>query len=158
MKYEVRTADIAGSPCKPTPRSEGCGQCVELDGKWYYYRSPYFIPKDKPALLTWEGNYCSRQNGDKEHLIVAFNGKNFTVLQHVYPGGVKEAMAKYKGLTNEEAVALKHKEMEKAQKEYDAMPKCKCGRIILIFEEDQRKDECVACFEKRTKKKKKKRG
>jgi hypothetical protein len=157
MKFgKLSTADICGSPVKPSKGSTGCGQSLKYGNQIYHYRSPHFIPKDKPAILMYEGNYCGRVNGDKEYLIVAFNGKNFTVLEHHYPGEAKRAMERFKGLTNEEAIALVQGEWDERQREYDAAPKCKCGRLILRFETEQRDDECIACFEKRTGKNKKK--
>jgi hypothetical protein len=155
MKFgKLPTADVAGSPCKPTKGSTGCGQSLKYGSQFFHYRTPCFIPKDKPAMLMYEGNYCSRQHGDKEYLIVAFNGKNFTVLEHHYPGKAKEAMKRFVGLTNEEAIALVQGEWDERQRQYDEHPKCKCGGLLIVFHEEQRADECSSCFDKRTKKKK----
>lgn len=156
MKFgKLPTATLAGDPVEPGPGNEGCGQALNYNGQFFHYRTPCFIPKDKPAMLMYEGNYCSRQHGDKEYLIVAFNGKSFTVLEHHYPGRAKEAMKRFLGLTNQEAIDLVQGEWDERQRQYDAAPKCKCGALLIKFLNEQRDDECSSCCEKRLGKKNK---
>ena len=153
---ELDTVDIAGSPVKPSQRSEGCGQSVKYGNEFYFYRTPCFIPKNQPVIVRSESGYCGRVHGDVHYLIIAFNGKNFTVLKALFPGETKEAMKKFKGLTNQEAIALVEEEWAERERQIAAMPKCKCGAVLIRFEDKQRADECCSCFRKRISKKKKK--
>ena len=137
-------------PAEPaTSGSEGCGQGVDYQGKLYFYRTGKDIPKNKVAMLTWEGFYCGNMNGEKEWIIVAWNGKDFTVLEYVF-SNVREEMKKYKGKTPEECIALRTaivEHDEKKHKEWVAsLTPCRiCGKGVLVLEDDQADDECYDC-------------
>ena len=127
----------------PIPRSkgnEGCGEGVDYRGKTYYYRVGLRIPKTKVVALKWEGDYCGRVHGEVEYIYVAWNGTSFSVLSHEY-----FCTTKYKGMTTKEAIDFVEAANKKMEDEIAAMPKCKCGNVVFILEEEQQENECFIC-------------
>ena len=125
---------------------EGCGEGLRYNDNNYYYINERSIPKNKPALLTWEGHWGGRQHGDKEHIIVAWNGKAFVVLEHVYPGHAREKFREYKGVSCLAAIDKRQKNDEENKRWLDNLPKCHCGRPAILFDDKQPAGVCLMCF------------
>lgn len=129
-----------GEPMPSEPGRTGRGQSIKWHNGYYYYRIGCYIPKNKAVSLVHESGYCGRQNGDKDWIIVAWNGENFSVLEHVMIGLRKE-LSKYKGMTAEEAIdhmeALEAKREDEWKKVMEKFPKCvKCGSpFIQLYDE-----------------------
>lgn len=83
---------------------EGRGNGVKYKDLYYYYGESE-IPKDKPAILKWEGSV----HGDKEWIIIAWDGQKFVFLEHVY-SDVNGMMKKYKGLFAIDAIKKRQEE------------------------------------------------
>lgn len=149
------TLPIATPDCDPIPDSpgvEGHGQGLKHDTQTYYYRVGKLVPRDKIVHLTYEGAYMGRVHGEKEYIVVAFDGEQFRVLEHVSYYGVKDVLQKFKGMTNAEAIAAVVAIREEIAAKFAALPKCKCGNQAgIIFDERQKKDECLTCMNKRLK-------
>lgn len=122
---------------------------MEYNSHYYFYRVGCWVPKDKIVHLTYEGGYCGRVNGDKEQIIVTWDGSDFVVLDHAYGGDLRTKMARFKGLTPAEGIALVQKEEQERQAYLDSLTKCKyCGeRAGIRFENDQPDDVCLECFQ-----------
>lgn len=118
----------------------------------YYYTVGKNVPKTKAALLKWEGNWSGRQNGDKAWIVVAWNGKDFSVLEHIHHYGTREVFSKYKGMTSEQAIKFAEEAEARRVADHHAFmakfPKCKCGKVALLLQDDQPKDMCMECFRK----------
>ncbi len=139
-------------PIQRTAGSSGLGEGLYYQGKAFYYRVGKHIPKTHVVHLTSEDNYCGRQKGDFEYIIVAWDGTFFVVLDHVFFVGIRDKLKEYKGLSCKEAIALVEARYAKLQAYVDARPKCACGHGIILFHDDQRRDECSTCYDKRRKK------
>ncbi len=152
MKAPLRVAIHEVGPCPDSTGIEGHGEGLKFGGQIYFYRVGKWVPKDKVVSLVHEGNWCGRQRGDREWIIVAWDCPDFVVLAHVH-SGVSEALARFKGLSVAEAVKLVEDEMVVRQKEIEKTPKCsKCGRRIIRLEAEQLADECFSCMSLRLKK------
>ena len=141
----LETVDTVDPPIPSSRGIEGNGEGVEFKRMTYYYRVGKWIPKDKAVALKWEGNYCGRVRGETAHIIVIFNGTNYTVLEDV-TGSVRESIARFKGLSYSEAIALVEKEEQDRIAKLEALPKCKCGGILLVLADEQPDDLCFTCW------------
>lgn len=122
---------------------EGHGEGIKYKNHYYYYRGEKRIPKNKPACLKWEGHWAGRVHGEKEWIIVAWNGQEFILLDHIY-GNINYTMTKYKGLSAIDAIKKTQAEETERQRQLDAMEKCKkCGKPRINF--GQAKGLCVSC-------------
>lgn len=142
----LETVQPVHPPSPKTKGVEGCGEGVLYGGDDFFYRAGKHIPKDKVVHLTWEGNWCGRENGEKSYLIVAFNGTDFTVLEHVLYVGVQKSMKRFKGLSCAEAIALVEQEDVERERRDAAMPRCACGGILLLLDNDQPSGICYSCW------------
>ena len=125
----------------------GCGESLKHANHIFSYRIGKNIPKDRIVSLLWEGNFCGRFTGDKEWIIVAWNGEGFVLLEHVYQN-ITQKLKNYKNFTNEQAVNLLIKE-EAVQKFLNEYPKCtKCESIVFKLEDDQPVNICFMCYKK----------
>lgn len=139
---------VSYDPKPRTPRSTGCGEGIDYGQNTYYYIVGKRVPKDKVVSLSYEGCFCGRVHGEKEYIIVTWDGNDFVLLEHVYYEGVKKRLQRFRGLTPLEAIALVAEEERKHQEMLDAMPKCKICKTensILIYD-DQPRDVCTTCF------------
>jgi len=136
-------------PCPNEPGIEGHGEGVKYKDKYYYYRVGRRIPKNKVSSLMYEGGYAGRVHGERDYIIVAWNGKAFVVLKVSGEGFIREDMKKFKNKSVEEAIEIVE-EAERKQKEWrDSFPKCKhCGEFAFVLEDDQPNDVCSECHEK----------
>lgn len=144
--------DVIKSSIPPSPNRpgiEGHGEGLTWATGTFYYKTAKHIPKDKPASLVQESCYRGRQNGDKDWIIVAWDGSGFVVLEHVF-SDVRKAMLNYKGLSTLQAIEKAQEKEKKWQEEYDALPNCKkCDRKAgIIFHDNQPRDICSECFSK----------
>ena len=131
------------------------GQGTEYESNEYHYRAGKIIPKNKAAALRWEGNWFGRSHGEVRYIIVAWNGKDFTVLESI-SGGIRKDMYKYKGISSEQAITLAEKHEKSAKAEWDAVPKCcKCKKPVVVLMKGQPNDICILCFEDKLQEKKK---
>lgn len=134
-------------PCPNSLGVEGHGEGLKYQNNAYYYRTAKPIPKNKPAVLKWEGNWCSRQHGDVEYIIVAFNGKKFVVIEHEYPGSLQLKFKRVKNLSCEKAISLSKEIFEKNKLRF--YTSCKhCKGNVIVLEDKQPKDVCLDCFRK----------
>mgnify|MGYP000207779118 CR=1 FL=1 len=148
MKQEIATHDRPPSP--NTGRSTGHGEGIEYEGRTYYYRTPHWIPKDRISFAMREYSYRSRQRGDKEYVVIAPEGDHYIVLD-VVADGILDVMKFYKDKTPQEAIAEDLELRRQIQIGLDAHPKCKCENLLIRFEQEQRDDECLECFLRRSK-------
>jgi hypothetical protein len=148
---------ILQSVYEPVPKgngSEGHGEGVEYEDTTYYYRVGKYIPKGKVVSLVHEGNFCGRENGEKDYIIVGYIGDDIVLIDTMpYAcGSIRERMKEFKGLSVKECLELIEKERKEKEKEADGLPKCSiCGKIALVLESDQGANECGSCYEKRKK-------
>lgn len=151
-KKHLRTVKSSGDVhglipvCPSRPGLEGHGEGLHYNKKDYYYRHGCRIPKDKIVHLTYEGGYCGRQVGDKEYIIVAWDGKEFSVLEHLY-SDVRLKLDRFKNLTPAMGIDLVRSEQKKLEEDWARRPKCICGRPLIMFQDDQPKDQCINCYE-----------
>lgn len=126
--------------------SQGTGEGIKYQGVMYYYRTGKKIPKNRAVALRWEGNFFGKVRGELRHIIVAWNDKNFIVLESVSEK-ISKVKQKYRGLSTEEAIFLAVAYNKKIKAKLDAIPKCNlCGKIVLLLEKDQPGDKCLPCF------------
>ena len=75
----METVNASIKACPRCPGTEGHGEGLMYGGDDYYYREGKEIPKTKAASLRNESNFLGRVHGEVNHVIVAWNGKNFSV-------------------------------------------------------------------------------
>ena len=143
---ELDSLVVGGVPSPSAPGTIGCGECLAWQGTGYYYRVGKHVPKDKVVHLTNETNYCGRQRGDFDYIVVAWDGATFRLLEHCY-AGLRRVMEKYKSLTPSEAIAQKQAELAANRAALDAALKCKCGAPVILLDDDQPAGVCCKCFE-----------
>ena len=142
---------------KPEPTisgvQEGCGESVLYNDKIYcYYRAGKYIPKNKPALLKWEGGFAGRMHGDKEWLIVCYNEQGELVLLESVYHNPSLYMKKYRGISNSEAIAYSKRISARLQDIRDSFTPCaNCGNPVIVLESNQKQDECLTCFNEKKK-------
>jgi len=140
---------LDGVPSPHMPGIEGIGQGVEHNHEFYYYHVNKYIPRDRAVAVRSESNYCGRQHGDIGFIIIAWDGEEFRVIERPSPGKVQEKLKKFKGMTAQQAIDLAMEEERKLIAEEAARPKCRGGQNLMLFEKDQRPDECLTCYHKR---------
>ena len=127
----------------------GRGEHVDYEGKKYFYRVDRVIPKDKVVALRWESDFLGRKHGDVMHIIVVWNGINFTILEEIIDG-VREAQKKYKELSIKQAIKLAEDQEKKIKNKWDKLPKCiECQNPVIVLIKDQPEDLCISCFEEK---------
>jgi ribosomal protein S27E len=90
---------------------------------------------------------------DVDFIIVAWNGKSFTVLGQSQQGHLRRDMAIYRGNAPDRAIAIRQAQVDEQRRRHEALPKCAgCGDRVLLFDKRQRKDECLTCMHVRIKK------
>ena len=60
-------------------------------------------------------------------------------------------MKVFAGMTSKQAILHIEEEERKLKAITDSYPRCTCGNIILKLYDDQKDDECSACYDKRKK-------
>lgn len=119
---------------------------MTIRGHLYFYETAKFIPKDRVVYVTSEGSYRGRVHGDKDYMIIAWNGTDFTVLEHMLPGELRAAMKKYRGMAPDWAIILQQHIRDEQQAILDARPKCACGKPCIALYDDQPDGVCCECF------------
>lgn len=129
---------------------EGHGEGVEYNGITYYYPlAGKHIPKNKVVALKHEGNFCHRIHGDKQYLIVCYDGQeNLVLVDTVVSGSIQKELRRYKGLPLIiDALELVNKVRTDVQEALDKVPDCvQCGGKVLLLDELQPRDTCFTCF------------
>ena len=146
--------DTVSASVDPVPHSkgiEGHGQGTLYNGSYYYYRVGRNIPLDRVSSLRSEESYMGRVHGEISHIVVVWNGENFTVLDFVGRGdrSVQKVLRKYRGLSAQQSIEMAEQQEKAHQDRLAAMPKCKCGRSAIVLIDRQHKDECMDCAKKR---------
>lgn len=140
--------DAAVETDAPRPKNNGslgCGESLKYQSDFYYYKTPCAIPRDKPALLCHEGTFLGRVHGEKNYILVAWNGFEFEVLEHPEAGKTKAATAKYTGLTAKEAIKLGGWATTKYECDSERYPCQYCGDAAIRFFDDQPDGVCSEC-------------
>lgn len=148
------TVRAAGDAIAKHPGYEAQGEYVVYEGREFFAPAGRCIGRDRVVSLRWEGHYCGRVHGEREFILVAFNGTDFTVLEWAQSGHVREALAKYRGMTCAEAIthaqALQDAEDRKRAEFQARLPRCKvCSQPFIVFEDDLPDGICSReCLEK----------
>lgn len=130
--------------CKAVPG--GPGEGVFYLGKSFRYRDGKSIPKNKVASLSHQ-----ELENRIEHILVAWNGSIFIVLDHCTGGGVRDLARKYRGIDASSAIALLGETRqieEESQDDFcDSVTKCKvCQKPVVVLKMDQPRNLCLSCF------------
>lgn len=142
------------APIPSGPGTEGHGEGVKIGGDLYFYRCPFLIPKDKVAVVMWEGNYCGRQRGDREYALLAWDTDAFVVIAQPQAGEVRKAMKRFSDMTPAMAIQKARDDYREATKWLDDLPPCMgCKRGVIVFDEGQPRNVCLTCFRKQKEKK-----
>jgi hypothetical protein len=129
------------------PGVQGHGEALKYKGRWYYYRGESLIPKNCVSQLKWEGNWAGRQVGEKDWIIVCWDGSTWICLDHT-SFDIKDRMKKYKGKSPIEAIQMIKDEEQKETERLAALPKCKeCKKPIQFrMYDNQPRNICCNCF------------
>lgn len=141
---ELQAATWESDPRPKTNTATGVGECLSYNTGFYYARGTKKLSRTKVEIVRRESFYCGRQRGEIDWLIVAFDGTQFLVLEHVY-SDLKRVLTKYKGLSALEAIERREKELAALTPRHY----CSCGRSAILFEEGQTREECLECYHQR---------
>lgn len=144
-EIELTLLPVSGPPVPRRPGNTGCGESLCYGRIDYHYRVGKHVPRDRVVHLTNESNYCGRQRGDFDYIVVAWDGVAFRLLEHCYDG-LRRVMEKYEKLTPSEAIAKKQSELTENHVALDALVKCGCGQSVLLLDDDQPAGVCFKCF------------
>jgi len=133
-------------PVPNSPGIQGHGEGLDIDGQTFFYRVGKLIPRNEVAILKWEGNFWGREHGDVEFIAVCFENDELIVLGRDEKAG---ALKRFTSLLISDAIALKQHEDRECQRKIDEALKCKCGNVVIVLYDGQKKDECLDCFRKR---------
>jgi len=126
------------------------GEYIQYGRHMYFSQGGKPISRTRATWVTDEHNFNSRVRGEKEYLIVVWNGEDFTVLEQPGDGELRKAFAKYRGLGHDDAVRVARDHLEslkRLQEELDRhLPKCpRCGKPWTILNDTD--EDCGHCHD-----------